>query len=710
MLRELNLKAVYDSSECDLVSDLIVPLLQNSVKYDRGVGYFTSGWLQIASAGLNTFADEGGIAHIIMSPIISVKDWAAMEKGEKAQNDPILLKQLILATQDLGKALKEDTLNAFAWLIADEVLHIKFAIPTGKLEGGDFHDKFAVFRDAEGNRVAIHGSFNDSIHGSLNGESFSVFKSWESAQLEYVDNHNRRFDLLWNNQNKMFNVFTIPQAVKDKIITYRKYERPYKQPNTSIEIMRDSHSIVLRDYQLDAVNNWKESNCSGIFEMATGTGKTITSLTCADMILKEKGSLALVVVVPFLHLIEQWNRELKKYGFAPVLCSSQHSNWENDLQLIIQDYNPGFRKIISCIVTHSTASLEKFQNIVGNITKGTRMSIFDEVHALGAPLLRRALLMDCEYKIGLSATPQRWYDDQGTELLLKYFGGVCYTFPLEKAIGPYLVPYRYIPHIVEMSENEYYEYCQLSTTIAKLFHSDKDLENNTGLQSLLRKRRSLINNAEAKKCLFLTVLDSLLQEYKKSMLKLSHTLFYCPVGEHKNILKLVADKGIASREFVHTVGNVERQEVLGQFARGDIDALVAIKCLDEGVDIPATKLAFILASTTNPREFIQRRGRILRKHEGKSEAIIHDFIVVPPLSKSEIASDIDEYKIDILKREMPRFAEFSSAAKNEYEAKKTIKDILIKFDVMYLLSMRPWDIYSENKLHSIDNKEEVEDV
>ncbi len=710
MLNELNLKSVYDSSRHDLVEDLFIPLLRESIRYDRGVGFFSSGWLRQASRGLIELAKNCGEIRMVISPIISEEDWEAMKRGNIARKNKILHKILMDTVIDLEKTLEDNPKNALAWLIADKILTIKFAIPIGRLKGGDFHDKFGIFEDIEGNRLAIHGSYNDTVHGSLNGESFSVFKSWKEGQIEYVDNHDQRFCLLFNNKNPMFKIYEIPDAVKLKIIRFRKFVRPYqfsrKKKKAIYEkkrFLRENRSeIILRDYQQKALDKWIKFGLKGIFEMATGTGKTITSLACASYIFNDKGEIALIISVPYLHLIEQWQKEMKKFGFYPVRCSSQNPNWEKELQLKIQDYNLGFRKDISCLITHSSAATDRFQNLIRQIKGPHIMAIFDEVHSLGSSKLQNALSENFEYRIGLSATPQRWYDAHGTQIIMQYFHDVCFSFPLEKAIGKFLVEYKYIPHIIELNEDEFYEYCQLSSLIGKIFHSNENPEENSYLSALLRARKKLINDASQKNSYLRSLLKEELQAHSKLNKVFSHTLFYCPVGGHLKVLRIVADMDIRAREFIYKVNSKERKQILEQFSNGEIQALIAIKCLDEGVDVPATKKAFILASTTNPREFIQRRGRVLRMHENKKEAVIHDFIVFPPLKDNEYDDSAGDFKLSVIKREMPRFAEFASTAMNEFEARNSVRDILKKFKVEYLLDIKPWDIYAENSPENLD--------
>ena len=703
MLTDLYLKAVYDSSEHDLIEDLFLPLLKNSTRYDRGVGFFSSKWLKLASIGLCDLAEKGGKIRLVISPIISEEDWEAMKRGTEAKFNAILFDTLMKSAADLEHSLKKDPLNALSWLIADDILNIKFAIPKGRLNGGDFHDKFAIFEDKNGNRVAIHGSYNDTAHASLNGEAFSVFKSWEEGQVHYVNNHDKRFATLWYKRNTMFDIYDIPEAVKDRIVRCRSKERPYilpgskeeKSETSSLDIaFKENEEIELREYQLEALESWEHAKCMGIFEMATGTGKTITALACASKVGKTQNHLFLVVSVPYLHLLEQWQREMQKFGFHPVLCSSANPGWDSTLQLKIQDFNLGFNKIICCVVTHKTAAAQKFQELFSLVKARPTMAIFDEVHHIGASRLSNALSGKIKYRIGLSATPQRWYDISGTRILMEYFQGVCFSFPLEEAIGEFLVKYHYIPHIIELTDEEFEQYRKLTLRISKIFKSEKNINDNPQLEYLLLERARVINNAERK--------FSYLQELLKDELEgvepdqqLSHALFYCPVGNHPRVLRIIAGHGIRAREFVYKVKYDERTEIVEQFSNGDIQALVAIKCLDEGVDVPATKKAFILASTTNPREFIQRRGRILRKHKDKKDAIIHDFIVVPPLKKSYNSETMEELKKSVLRREMPRFVEFSSAAINEFESRERIINILDRFDLLYLLNLKPWDIYAD---------------
>jgi len=701
MLKDLGLQPVYDSAEYDLVQDLIVPLLRNSTSYLRGVGFFTSGWLKLAAEGIVQLIENGGIARIVISPVLEKPDWEAFQFGEQARTNSILKKVLEKQIVDISNALKKDTLNALAWMISDNLLEFRFAVAKEYSRGSDYHDKVAVFTDGAGDYVAIHGSFNDTFKGSLNGEAFSVFKSWEDGQYPFAVQHRKRLTELWEQGNRQFSVFTLPEAVRQRFIQLRSTKhRPYvtpTEPKTLESRTSDLHNpIKLYPYQEEAIRTWVSLNCIGIFEMATGTGKTLTSLSAAINRYNAIGRLALIIVVPYLHLLEQWERECIKFGFQPILCSSAHRDWHIEVKTKIQDFNIKALHHICILAVHATASTDRFIKATKNLKQGQTMIIGDEVHGLGAPVLRQAMISNASMKLGLSATPRRWFDDEGTKAIFDYFGTVCFEFPIEKAIGEYLTPYEYRPELVCLDSIEMESYENLTAKITLLIRmmDDNKPSLEEELKKLLLERSRIIASADEKLTRLLTILKDMIDLHKENN-SLSHTLIYCAPGSHKKVLRSVADLGLKCHEFVHTVSLNDRQKILEQFAKGDIQVIVAIKCLDEGVDVPSTRTAFFLASTSNPREFVQRRGRILRLDKGKDRAVVYDFIVVPRPENLSLKREIDA---GILKREMPRFAEFASVSINEFEARSKLWNLLNHYGLLNLLDKKPWDIY-----HSIND-------
>lgn len=697
MLRDLDLLPVYDSAEHNLVSDLVVPLLKNSIEYLRGVGYFTSGWLRAASEGISQLVENGGLAQIVVSPILEETDWDALQLGLEAQQDETLKRILLQDIDDLAQSLEKNTLNTLAWMIADGFLEFRFAVPRVEFAGGDYHDKVAVFQDTEGSRVAIHGSFNDSAKGLLNGEAFSVFISWNDAQRVYVERHHQRLLALWSGTNAQFNTFTIPEAVKQQFIRLRSTpNRPYIIPDGgrgSVEVAKavPSCPIELRPYQETAIQSWIDNNCRGVFEMATGTGKTYAALAAATNRFSALGRLALVILVPYLHLLEQWAEHCRRFGFRPILCSSVHEKWNREVLSRTQDLNAGFCAHICLIAVHRTGSMERFWRSIAQLKSEEFMLVGDEVHALGAPQLKRALLPNARMRLGLSATPRRWFDPVGTESLFEYFGETCFEYLLEDAIGTYLTPYEYHPVLCTLESDELLRYGELTARICALYARNTffDEETQDRVKRLLLERVRILWNAAAKIPELLRVVSQLRNTASVQGAELRGILVYCAPGGHREVLRALSRLGLRCHEFVHSVSLPEREKLIRQFGEGDIQVLVAIKCLDEGIDIPSIQAAFLLASTTNPREFIQRRGRILRPFPGKNHAHIYDFVVVPP---GECCSSETDLGASILRREMPRFAEFSSSAVNEFASRATIRGLLDRYEMLNLLDATPWDI------------------
>jgi superfamily II DNA or RNA helicase len=694
VLRELDLLPVYDSAEADLMDDLIVPLLRQSQEYWRGVGFFTSGWLRIAAMGLVSFIESGGHARIILSPILQEADWRALQLGEEARRDECLKSVLRRNLEEIKVALERETLNCLAWLIADEVLEFRFAIPRPHV-AGDYHDKVGVFTDSADDTVAIHGSFNDSVQGTLNGEAFSVFKSWDPGHAAFVNQHRRRLLSLWNGDNAQFTACGIPDAIRDAIIHLRTSDsRPYSLPSSWEEACAPDGPrcpVTLREFQEAAISEWEKAHYRGIFEMATGTGKTYTALACAARRFAETGKLAAVVLVPYVHLVEQWARDCRKFGFVPVLCSSAHPGWRHEAKSVLRGFRTGLSH--ACLLAvHNTAATTDFAQLTAHIPESQCMLVADEVHGLGAGKLRAALLPRATMRLGLSATPRRWFDEDGTRVLMDYFNGVCFEYSLRQAIGTFLVPYQYHPLLTSLTDEEEARFADLTGRIDSLRNqAEEDPEIEEAIKRLLIERARIVGAAANKLPLLLTLLSGMRDQIRQRGDDLKHILIYCAPGAHQRVLQEVSALGIRCHEFVHTVTLTQRSEVLQHFANGDIQVLVAIKCLDEGVDVPSTRTAFFMASTTNPREFVQRRGRILRLSPGKKRATVFDFVVTPG---SGTPDDIARL---LLRRELPRFVECAAAASNEFEARSLIREILDRYEMLNLLDEYPWDLYLEQR-------------
>lgn len=683
-LHELSFKAILDTSKDDLIKDFFIPALTVSMRYDRGVGYFSAAWLRIAAKGIVEFARNSGCARWVTSPILSEGDWLALQQGEAARHDVVLRHAIERNIADLEQTLERETLSALAWLVADRILDFKLAIPRNKLAGGEFHDKFGVFTDHDHNQVSFNGSYNESEQGTRNYESIKVFCSWQDSFAPLVAADTQRFERLWNNLDENVQVFNLPDAARARILKLRTGERPYPEPdwaflhslsgehniNVFVPRLRIPPEVQLYDYQIQAIDKWFEHGCCGLLEMATGTGKTITSLAAMARLYEREQRLAVVIAVPYQHLVDQWQEDANNFGLQPILAYQSKARWLNLLHQRVIEFNRGDREELSVITTHSTFIDKDFQRIIGRLT-GPALLVADEAHHLGAERSRTQLPTNFPFRLALSATPDRWFDDVGTAALRTFFGDTVFRFPLEDAIRRgILTPYTYYPQLIELTTDELQEYQVLSEQIAKLINVE-DEELQEALKMILIKRSRLLNNASQK----LVALKALVGQ----MGNLYHSLFYCSPEQIDEVCQLLGwDLGFVIGRFTAEEPNTLRQQLLSDFDNRVLQALVAMKCLDEGVDVPSTRTAFILASSSNPREFIQRRGRILRRAVGKTEATIYDFIAIPPQTWSSSAPSIER---GIIEHELHRFMEFADCARNKHQALDVIWDLAKQYGI-----------------------------
>ncbi len=436
-------------------------------------------------------------------------------------------------------------------------------------------------------------------------------------------------------------------------------------------------SLQLRGYQQQAVNNWFANNGRGTLKMATGSGKTITALAIACELYKQINLQVLLVVCPYRHLVTQWARECEKFNLKPILAFENLHTWQSQLSIQLYNLRSGTQQFLTVITTNSTLIGDGFQSQLKYFPERT-LIIGDEAHNLGSPKLEESLPRLVGLRLALSATPERYFDESGTQSLFDYFGSVIKPeFTLKDAITQgALVHYLYYPILVELTETESRAYAKLTEKIGRaLLYRDRDnvelnsFDNNEDLKPLLMQRARLIGAAENK----LNALRELMATRRET----THTLFYCSdgsqeVGQRSSLQQLKAVAKILGVELGYKVSTYtaqttlqEREVLRRQFESGELQGLVAIRCLDEGVDIPAIQTAVILASSGNPRQFIQRRGRVLRPAPGKDRAIIFDMIVLPP--------DLDrktlEVERNLLRKELLRFVEFADLADNAGEAR-----------------------------------------
>lgn len=667
-LTDIPFKYVYRSNQDRLYKDFYEPCLMESISYDRAAGYFSSHSLQTLAKGLEIFLFQGGNIRIIASPVLSAEDIKAIESGYEAKSNVIeraLLKEIEITTATIEK----DRLNVLAWLIYKGQLEIKIAYTNNNAL---YHEKFGIFTDEDGKSVAFSGSANETLGGlESNFEKIDVY--YRESDQDRIEGAIRDFDNLWNNTTNGLTIVDVPESIKSKILETRG-----SMPNR----IKDE-TIEPRDYQQTAINKVKENNWLGILEMATGTGKTITSLFTAFEYKKLHNRLFLVIYAPFTHLVEQWAKECKKFNIDYItLCYGSKTKWMDELENEIRNYNIGIIDQHVVITTYKTAGSQHFQELIQKVNSNSFL-IADECHYIGSRAFRKQKFDCFDAKVGLSATPDRWWDEYGTSFLKEVFDKVVYEYTLDEAIkNKKLTPYEYYPHVVSLTEAELADYEKITSQLTRLYFQKE--KNSERIEVLNRRRALILARAESK----IPKLISLLKE--KKVEEITHTLVYCAEKQVDKITNLLSKLDLRVHKFDSTVPNKKRKEILDAFSDGTIQVLVAIKCLDEGVDVPSTRVAYFLASTSNPREFVQRRGRILRTAKNKSMAEIHDLIVFP--------EDVDSNTFTMIaKKELPRFAEFSGSAINRSGSKNQIIKYLDMYNLNHLMNKKPWDVYNEMK-------------
>lgn len=711
-LREIQLKTEYRSLLDNVISEFYTPILSQSVMYKRAVGFFSSSALIDLSAGIIGLVKNGGSIQLIASPRLSQEDIVAINDGLR-RRDEVIEEALLRELNTPNGAFEEARLNLLSNLIASGRLEIKIAFLETDNIIGMFHEKVGLMYDKDDNIVAFTGSMNESANAfSINYESIDVYMSW-TQDKERVLNKQSAFNAMWNDYEPSIHVVSFPNVDAEIINKYRitdsvesaieriqKHKKVELQPISIYFEPSVPKEVKMREYQMEAISAWESHGYRGIFDMATGTGKTYTALAAiAHLYKKLDGNLAVIIICPYQHLVEQWKEDIVAFGMKPIVCysASSQKNWRDRLKTAVISFNLGIQKHFSMVSTNATFSLDYVQDMVKKL-QGNVVLVVDEAHNFGAEHLSSALLANARYRLALSATIDRHGDEEGTQKLYDYFGEKCIEYSLKDAIdNDMLTPYYYYPEVVSLDEDELQIYLDLTTRISQNIHKDKNgsVQFNEYARRLLIKRARVVAGAVAK----LDKLRELMSDYKLD----NQILVYCgattlhdidyregkPTIDEARQIDLVVDilgneLGMRVSKFTSEEASDERERIKSDFSEGKhLQAVVAIRCLDEGVNIPSIRTAFILASSTNPKEYIQRRGRVLRKFPGKRYATIFDFITLPiPLE------DISNYDDEIIKstrtlavKEMVRMKDFASIAENPFASDSLIAAIQNAYDI-----------------------------
>ena len=685
--------------------------LLNSTSLDLLLGYFSSSAINVLSIGFASFLHRGGSVRLIINDVLFERDKGAIEKGEEGfiKDDLIDLNNYENLKDTLSKT-DQFFFDCLAWLIKKE--RISFVIIRPKNKKGISHFKSGIFSDgikdigfkATCNFTATALLSNLEELNVLDPNDGQVPKSQLDEQREYFSNiYSRK-----NETVEYLSVDRIKTAIKslsndkeiDELILDEKELISFKKKSGSYftkELLDKVEEDIIeyskrpkfpfiegpRDYQKEAYEKWVKNGKKGLFAMATGTGKTITSLNCLLEEYKQSGVYHALILVPTITLVNQWEDEATKFNFKRILKISSRTNWKLQLSTLLANAKRNNASFI-IISTYASFTTEIFKNYINRLPNDT-LIIADEAHNIGAKTIRERLKdIKLERRIGLSATPKRAYDVEGTAAMVEFFNDeepYTFSYSMSKAISnSILCRYNYFPHIVHLTTEELEEYIKITKQLSKFFN-DREMksESRTILETLLLKRKRIIHKASNK----LRATLSILKEHLLEKGDLKYSFIYVPEGKSTSVSEYSLDDDDENRiinQYTAAIGDIDqtifvnkfvsglqnRDEILDQFRRGDIHVLASMKCLDEGVDVPRAEFAIFCSSTGNPRQFIQRRGRILRQHPEKNLATVHDLVVVPIIENTDEATFETEKKL--VKSELERVMYFASLSQNLYHS------------------------------------------
>lgn len=656
-LRNLEIERSYytERDPYKLINNFYIPTLKETKNYYRVAGYFSSTALSIAAEGIAGLIENEGKMRLLISPELSEKDIDVICNQGLIDEEMELFDGL-----DIEQWLLDDNLRALSWLLSRDLLEIKIVVNT-KVAESLFHQKFGIMIDGNGDAISFSGSINETAKAWLtNIEEFKVFKSWELGQSEYYEDDLNKFTKYWNTtKTDHISVFNLPEAVRKGLLKLapkdvkdlnlmRKFKKEKKVNKTRLSLF---------DHQIEAVNMWINNDYKLLNVMATGTGKTRTAIGCLDYLLKENKRFVAIVSTPQNPLTNQWYKDIMELGipFDKIQRITSGNKWTKKLQEILLDIQLESYNNAVLLTTHRLSSDEKFIKIIKeNVGNYELFYICDECHAIGSTKQRDALIDEYNYRLGLSATPERMFDESGTSLIFKYFGNKTFEFGIYEALHtinpitnrPYLNKFNYVPIFVYLNDKETKDYNKLSLQIylneKKLEEEySKELEDKIVGLKILRSR--ITKNAFNKYNSYSGLLDDLISKGNTYDL-----ITFVSDAQMSNSMKIAKEKKLFVAKITENEGTKiksgqtksERDQIIQNFRDRKLNMLFGQKCLDEGIDIKNARIAILMSSSVNPREFVQRVGRVIRDAPNKEISYIYDFIVLP--------SVVDEDNIQVI--------------------------------------------------------------
>lgn len=726
--KELSIKETYYNSEDDTINSFLKPVLEHSKIYKRETYSFSSAIFSLLKGTLKDVLNNDCKIYYIVGIEIPESDMKAISDGVKTDYETIEkeintefgnVENMIdnLENNDL-RYIYKSRLKILSYLISKKILNLKigFVSKKDKIVNPSkfkFHPKVMIFEDFFENKIVATGSTNESLGAHIhNEETFDVFKSWEVGIKKYFDRHYNKFDDFWNNYTENIKTIEINDIVENNILIgyktnfknkdevldlekelnklYDKYKKSKKHIiKNETEIQFEDFS--LRDYQLTAVNNWLKEKI-GIFSMATGTGKTYTAIGCIKKIIQEE-KIGIIITTPQDTLTTQWVQDnLRKFDLD---CETLFGTQKPELDKIannLMDIELGDKNYFIICTTFQTFCKKSFIDEI-NKSNIKLLLICDEVHGVGAPEFRKGLIDKYNYRLGLTATPKRYGDEEGTDYLYNYFykgnydekKGDTYSFDLTRAIKEgFLTEYDYYPYFCTLNKDELEKYIELSKKMGRLYAISQNSKNSSNskdaYRQLANKRKSIIKNAENK----IVVTKEIIEDIKN----VRRCLFFLDTNKQIGKIKEIISNNFPYLSFKtftteYFTDKKLKNQILNEFTNNVYNILLSINCFTEGIDVPSTENAVLIASSTNPKEFIQRRGRVLRKYPGKTKANIYDVIITP---ENLDLNDSKNKKIanSLMKSELERFEIFVQDSK-ESELKEKNKKLYKELRGKYII-------------------------
>lgn len=707
--------------------------LENSKEFDLQLGYFSSATISVLADGFASFISNGGKMRLVINHIVSDEDKNAISKGiHGGVIDCFDLSNF----EELKKTFDEYQQQFFeclAFLIYNKRIDIRIIKPRNKK--GIAHTKSGQFRDGD-STTSFTGSANFTISGLFNNlEEIKIDRSDSIDMMvqKRIDSQREEFDSIMKMTKRNIEYLSPDNLISaiqtnygdkdieelldvEKKLRKLKKERAIRERQKRVDMVcedfkeiepRFPYSSGPREYQKLAFENWKNNGQKGLFAMATGTGKTITSLNCLLEIYLRKGYYKAIILVPTITLVNQWEQECRKFRFSNIIkVYSKNLTWRDEVERVRfnEKYRTEREPEVSYIVisTYASYSREKVFNVLNDFDKRKLLMIADECHNMASgSLVKRLKNIPYLRRIGLSATPDRQFDDSGNTKLRKFFGSeekYTYEYSMEEAIkNGVLCKYMYYPHLVRLTSDEMDAYVELSEKISKYFNYNTCTFDDPDemLKRLLLARKRIIHKAANKLPAFIDIIEK--RHGENGNLKFS--LIYVPEGnkpdyiggtddfdksedikddeDADHLINIYTqavteiDERVTVRKF--TSGQRDREEILDDFATGKLHVLTSMKCLDEGVDVPRSELAIFCSSTGNPRQFIQRRGRVLRTHPDKKMAELHDLVVVP-----EVSPNSSSYRMEqsLLRGELLRVNNFALLSENPSYSETELREVM----------------------------------